>query len=395
MDLWVLGYRSRGIAVKADPQVEPWQPIPYDHQPVDLRTIDEQVEPGGATYDAANRIIYVAQRKADPDGFGFRPIIHAFRVNTPTSASTVTSLTVSSDPASPQATNATISFTAAATGGATPIQYKWSVYDGATWSVTSDWGASSQFAWTPTSAGSGYKVRAWARSAGNGVDQPEASAEVSYTINGNGIASAISITADKTAPQPAGTPVFWTASVTGGTGPLQYKGYAIKAWVRSASNASNTPEAQTEHPFPTTGPGPATDISLSTSHASPQQVGTTITWTATPTGGVPQHQYKWLTLEANGWVLAKDWSTENTFAWTPNTVNQNHKVAVWVRSAGNTNDGAPSPVRASNYPHSLLICSASASARPFGRGLADNSPDSAAAFLSSRATRLARCNSVI
>ena len=36
--------------------------------------------------------------------------------------------------------------------------------------------------------------------------------------------------------------------------------------------------------------------------------------------------------------MLADWSTSNTFAWTPGTPNPNYAVAVRVRSAGSTVD---------------------------------------------------------
>jgi hypothetical protein len=38
-----------------------------------------------------------------------------------------------------------------------------------------------------------------------------------------------------------------------------------------------------------------------------------------------------------GWVSLQDWSTSNTFSWTP-PVPGNFKIAVWVRSSGNSVD---------------------------------------------------------
>ena len=348
-------------------EIEPWVPEPYKVRPFEFPTTDLLIEPGSATYDAQNQIIYVAQRKADPPA-GYQPVIHAFRV--PINALGVTDVAISSDKASPQAPNTTITFAATPTGGTPPLQYKWFLNDGESWHVERDWATSHQFVWTPSTSGSGYQIRVWARSAANNGDVPEAQDTVSYAISGSSIVTTLSITSDKASPQPAGTAITWTAVATGGTAPLQYKwlfwnggssedltgwttshtftwtpiygnpNYAMRAWVRSADNTSDTPEAEDDEPFPTTGPGPATAVTLSSSHQSPQPASTTVTWTATPTGGVPQQEYKWLIFDGGVWTVAVNWTTSNTFGWTPTRSDPHYKIGVWVRSSGNTNDAA-------------------------------------------------------
>jgi hypothetical protein len=368
--------------VKANPETnKPWDPVPTVWPLTDLPSNatmpNQRLRPGGIAYSPQTQRLYVVADFIDQDGFSDRPLVYVYNVTIP-AGSTVNSVGVTADRAAPQPPNTTITFTAGATGGVTPYEYQWKVFNGTTWTYE-PWVTSSTFQWTPTSANSNYKVGVGVRSAGN-TGSPEASNDIPFAISsGGGAASAISISADKVAPQPAGTPIHWTAVVTGGTAPLEYKwwwwdggsshdqtgwttsatftwtpvwgnpNYAIKAWVRSAGNTSNVPEAETEAPFATTGPGPATAVSLSSSHASPQPAGTTITWTATPTGGAPPQQYKWLVLGSNGWEVAREWSTDNTFAWTPTVAGPGHRISVWVRSAGNTNDAGEASVASEWY----------------------------------------------
>src|SRR5262245_20761470 len=82
---------------------------------------------------------------------------------------------------------------------------------------------------------------------------------------------------------------------------------------------------------------------LTTDLSSPQMPGTTVTWTATPVGGVAPHQYKWWVFDGAVWSLLADWSTNNTLAWAPTVANANYRVGVWVRSAGNLVDAAEFP----------------------------------------------------
>src|SRR5438270_628787 len=77
------------------------------------------------------------------------------------------------DKASPQAAGTTITFTANASGGTAPYQYKWWLKSGSTWSMVKDWSSSATYAWTPGTANS-YVVEVWGRSAGNNADTYEA-----------------------------------------------------------------------------------------------------------------------------------------------------------------------------------------------------------------------------
>ena len=364
----------------------PWEPVPEIWPITDLPSnadedyINFAFRPGGIAYVPQTQMLYVTTDKIDINGCcDARPLVYVFKVNIP-NGNAVSSVDLSADRPSPQPANTTINWTATATGGVTPLQYKWSVYDGTSWNDATTWTTSNQFAWTPTSASSSYQVRVSARSAGNSSNTPEAfNDSPPYTISGgSGTASSITITPDHASPQPAGTPIVWTAAVTGGTGPLQYRwwfwdggsshdqtgwttsstftwtpiygnpNYAIKAFVRSAGNTSDTPEAETYVAFPTSGPGPATDVTLASSHSSPQPPGTAITWTATPIGGVPQQEYKFRTLEPSGWVTQQEWSTNNTFVWTFTQTGNVNRVAVWVRSHGNTQD-APEAEKGSDW----------------------------------------------
>jgi hypothetical protein len=70
----------------------------------------------------------------------------------------------------------------------------------------------------------------------------------------------------------------------------------------------------------------------------PQMPGATVTFTATAAGGTAPYQFKWWLWDGATWTVLEDWSTGNTFAWTPSTPNPNFAVGVWARRAGNTAD---------------------------------------------------------
>lgn len=79
-------------------------------------------------------------------------------------------------------------------------------------------------------------------------------------------------------------------------------------------------------------------VTLRPSLSSPQRPRTTITWTATATGGGAGLQFKWFVYDGRRWTVAVPWSTVNTFAWTPTTPNRRYRVAVWARRDGSTTD---------------------------------------------------------
>jgi hypothetical protein len=110
---------------------------------------------------------------------GERTQMAPFTVRVPQAASSV-ALT-SSKPA-PQPAGSTIVWTAAASGGAAPYQYRWWVYNGNSWSAATGWTTSSTWSWKAAAANSGYQVRVWVRGAGSTVDAPEAAAVVAFPI---------------------------------------------------------------------------------------------------------------------------------------------------------------------------------------------------------------------
>jgi hypothetical protein len=75
-----------------------------------------------------------------------------------------------------------------------------------------------------------------------------------------------------------------------------------------------------------------------TADSGPGLPATTVTFTATAAGGMAPYQFKWWLWDGTTWTVLEDWSTGNSFAWTPSTPNPNYAVGVWVRSAANPAD---------------------------------------------------------
>jgi hypothetical protein len=74
----VWAYDLNDLAAVKRGAMQPWDVKPYatwfpDFQPAG-------VDIGGVAYDAEHQLIYVSQLRVDADGFEYRPLIHAFRI---------------------------------------------------------------------------------------------------------------------------------------------------------------------------------------------------------------------------------------------------------------------------------------------------------------------------
>jgi hypothetical protein len=262
-----------------------------------------------------------------------------------------------------------VTFTASATGGTEPVEFKWLVFDGVSSLVVNDWSTTATFAWTPATANASYSVSVWVRSAGNGEDVPEQTAEMPFPIVAPPL-SGVTLTANRPVPQLLGTAVTFTATATGGVEPVEFKWlvndgvsstvasewstsatfvwapatanllYSVTVWARSAGNANDVPEQTATMAFPIL-PNPLAGLlTMAADKKSPEKPGTTVTFTAAVVGAVTPVQFKWLVFNGVAWTVASEWSTTATFAWTPATANGSYKVSVWARSAGSTADAA-------------------------------------------------------
>lgn len=92
-------------------------------------------------------------------------------VTTPAAAA-LTLNGLSSNRTSPQAAGTTIAFSTGGTGGTPPYRYKWFIVNGSTTTVAQNWSTSNTFTWIPTVAGTGYRIRVWARNASSTADAP-------------------------------------------------------------------------------------------------------------------------------------------------------------------------------------------------------------------------------
>jgi hypothetical protein len=293
-----------------------------------------------------------------------------------TTATPASSLALTTNVPSPQPPGSPIVWTASPTGGSGAMVYRWFVSsnNGASWSAIGSWSPSNQFTWTPTAVGQGYRVSAWVKRASNPADEREASAERPFTIAQTSTpVSSVTLSTNLAAPQMAGSSIVWTATATGGTGSIVYKwfvsndgaswsaagswtasnqftwtpavanqNYRVSVWAKRASNPADEREASAELPFAIAAPSfPVASASLTANLAAPQEVSSTIVWTATPAGGTGPLVFKWL-VSSDGvtWNAAGPWSASNQFAWTPQSAGAGYRVSVWVKRASNPVDAA-------------------------------------------------------
>jgi len=112
-----------------------------------------------------------------------------FPVNPAAAAAPLTLTGLTADLPAPQPVGAAITFTATASGGTAPYQFKWFVSDGKTWTVMQDWSTSNTWTWTATSAAGKTRVGVWVRSAGStadAYDNPAANGSIAFDITGAG-----------------------------------------------------------------------------------------------------------------------------------------------------------------------------------------------------------------
>ncbi|MFN7979545.1 MAG: S8 family serine peptidase [Vicinamibacterales bacterium] len=306
----------------------------------------------------------------------------------------VTGVGLTSDKAAPQAPGTSITFTATATGGASPHQFRWFVFDGTTWTPLTGWGTANTYTWTPSTANAGYQIRAAAKSAGNSGGY-ETFSTVNYAIMP--LVSGVTLTADKTAPQSPGATVTFTATAAGGQAPYYYR------WFISTDGSTWTPltawgAANTYTWTPATGnagyqiralakgtwnPGiyenyatlpfaiqpMVTGVTLTSDKAAPQAPGTTVTFTASASGGTAPYLYRFFVFDGATWTPLTNWGSSATYAWTPSSANAAYQVRAAAK--GSWNSGGYENFTTVNYAvmpmvSGVTIASDKAAPQPLG-----------------------------
>ena len=143
-------------------------------------------------------------------------------------AQAVSALSFAASKPSPQKLSAaeTIIFTATASGGSGSYEYQFFLKTGAgpyvaVGDTTTDYSSDNTWSWTPTVAAS-YSVRVYARNQGSAATY-EKLAYFPFSILVDPPTTGVTLTPDKSAPQPAMTTVTFTAQASGGTGTYVYR----------------------------------------------------------------------------------------------------------------------------------------------------------------------------
>ena len=137
---------------------------------------------------------------------------------------TVTGLT--SSPASGVVAGTSVVWSATASGGTGPYTYKFYLFTSAGWLVAQDWSSSSTWTWMPNAAGI-YYVQVWARNAGSSTAYDAYVASSAFEVVGTLPLTVTGLTASTGSGTTLGGSVVWSASASGGTGPLTYKFYVF------------------------------------------------------------------------------------------------------------------------------------------------------------------------
>jgi hypothetical protein len=173
---------------------------------------------------------YLALRAYDAEGL-ISPYSNE-AVTTPNPPLTMTVL--STNRMSPQPVGTSIGFTATASGGTAPYEFKWWIDNAGTSTVGAQWSTSNMFTWTPASPSSTYVIRVWARNAGSTADAPDSSAAIltmTFVITGAAANAAPTVNAgaDRTITLPGTAALNGTVSDDGQPAP---PGVVTLAWTR-------------------------------------------------------------------------------------------------------------------------------------------------------------------
>ena len=261
-----------------------------------------------------------------------------------------------------------ITWTAGATGGVAPLQYRFVRYQQSTGLTTTvqALGTSPTFGWTPSASDAGlYQIGVYVRDAAGTWASRFSSL---FQIVGNSL-TITSLTANRTFPFTADgtTAITWTAGATGGVTPLQYR---FVRWSQ-ATNTMTTVQALGTSPTYNWTPSasdagvcqlgvyvrdalgvwqslftalvqivgqPLTITSLTANETFPFAADgvTSITWTAVATGGAAPLQYRFVRFQQSTGVTTtvQALGASATYSWTPSASDAGlYQIGVYVRDA--------------------------------------------------------------
>ena len=165
-------------------------------------------------------------------------------------------------------------------------------------------------------------------------------------------------------PAPFNVPITFTAAATAGSASVEYKFWrftsatgwtvardysstntytwyppqgsnAVQVWVRAVGSTASYQDWMSTAMFDVVVPPPRL-ATIQANVAFPAAPTTSITWTATASGGTGPLEYKFYRYDQSvGWVVMRDWNQSNQANWTPGASNVGeHSLQVWVRTVG-------------------------------------------------------------
>jgi hypothetical protein len=235
-------------------------------------------------------------------------------------------------------------------------------HKGGAWELLQTWGPNDNVIWSTAGYTPGaYEMRASVRKVGNTALLGMATMPVTMAA-----APGATLTGNPAPANPpsAGTPVLFTAGVTGGSGSFEYEflgsvdgvnfmitrdfspdpnwswgtapgSYFFKVNVRNAGTTGPVASSTVVN-YSITEPAPSGDIvaSLSGLPASPTTAGT-VEFTAEATGGSGSFEYEFVgSVDGVNFIITRDYSTDPNWTW--GTAPGNYFFKVNVRNAGST-----------------------------------------------------------
>jgi hypothetical protein len=230
------------------------------------------------------------------------------------------------------------------------------------WTVGQGWSSSNTFTWVPASAGT-YVLQVWIRNARSTAAYDAWRGAGPVTITAAEPLTAASLTADRSFPVPANTPVTWVARAIGGKAPYTFKfyvkngtgpwtvaqdwrssntftwtprsagSYLLQVWIRNAGSAAPYDAWRGSGPVAVSGATTLAVTGLSLSGASPLIAGGAATIKATAIGGAGPYAYKFLLFNGVNWSIGRNWGPADNWTWTPPAAGT-YSIQVWVLNVG-------------------------------------------------------------